>query len=253
MKKFMSIIFFVGLCHADNLGINLSTVQQKNENQINAINNSYQTTKTQNTSYINQVNIQPTQQNNIKDIKKIKITATSMPNIHNADLKPNNIKIADLVRISQKTFTNLPVRTDISLYLSFTTLDKETVIAYAKQAVKYNIPIVLRGFINNSYKDTSIYIKTIREAFPQLTILIDPPAFDKYDIKQIPALVVSKSSANPIQNGCNAPGDFAKVYGEVSVQSMLDYVRLNSKNPELVLAATNNLNAIRSKRYFKSE
>lgn len=233
--------------------VNLSNIQAKNESQINLIDTNYQTTQVSNKSFFAQSNVESIQQGNKIKISNLKVMPGNMPSIDLATLIPNKLQLEQLINQSQKAMSEVPENSNIALFLSFTTLDKDTVLMYAKQAVKYNIPIVLRGFINNSFKETGTYIKVIREQFPELTILIDPPAYEKYDITVIPALVVSKSAANPIKDGCNSPGDYVKVYGEVSIAGMLDYVRFNSKNPALVLAANNSINGIRSKRYFKSE
>ncbi|MBX9867048.1 MAG: type-F conjugative transfer system pilin assembly protein TrbC [Burkholderiales bacterium] len=233
--------------------VNLSNIQAKNESQINLIDTNYQTTQVSNKSFFAQSNVESIQQGNKIKISNLKVIPGNMPSIDLATLIPNKLQLDQLINQSQKAISEVPENSNIALFLSFTTLDKDTVLMYAKQAVKYNIPIVLRGFINNSFKETGTYIKVIREQFPELTILIDPPAYEKYDITVIPALVVSKSAANPIKDGCNSPGDYVKVYGEISIAGMLDYVRFNSKNPALVIAANNSINGIRAKRYFKSE
>ena len=233
--------------------VNLSNIQAKNESQINLIDTNYQTTQVSNKSFFVQSNVESIQQVNKIKISNLKVMPGNMPSIDLATLIPNKLQLDQLINQSQKAISEVPENSNIALFLSFTTLDKDTVLMYAKQAVKYNIPIVLRGFINNSFKETGTYIKVIREQFPELTILIDPPAYEKYDITVIPALVVSKSAANPIKDGCNSPGDYVKVYGEISIAGMLDYVRFNSKNPALVIAANNSINGIRAKRYFKSE
>lgn len=244
-------LFISTQCFAANISTSLSVVQAKNESQINLISNNFGDLATKNKSNIAQINMESAQKINVNNLAKIKVSDSNMPKISSSDLVPNQINIDDLLRQSQQQINQSPNNTDVSLYLSFTSLDKDTVIAYAKQAVKYGIPIVLRGFINNSYKDTSTYIRKLREVFPDLTILIDPPAYDKYDIKHVPSLVISKLSANPIKDGCNLPGDYSKVSGEVSIIAMLDYIRLHSKNPTIVSIATNRINNVREKRYFK--
>lgn len=253
MKKILTYTLFILSVNAFAVNVNLVNIQAKNESQINSIDTDYQDAQVKNKSYLAQSNVESVYQSNQIKISNLKIAPSNMPNIDLATLVPNKLQLDQLINQSQKAMSEMPENSNISLFLSFTTLDKDTVLMYAKQAVKYHIPIVLRGFINNSFKETGTYIKEIREQFPELTILIDPPAYEKYDINVIPALVVAKSAANPIKDGCNAPGDYVKVYGEVSIAGMLDYVRFNSKNPALVLAANNSINGVRSKRYFKSE
>lgn len=252
-QKALTVFMLLTSINTFAVNVNLANIQAKNESQINSINTNYQATQVKNKSFFGQSNIESVQQSNQIKISKLKVAPGNMPSIDLTKLIPNRLQLDQLINQSQKSMSEVPENSNIALFLSFTSLDKDTVLMYAKQAVKYNIPIVLRGFINNSFKETGTYIKSIREQYPELTILIDPPAYEKYNITAIPALVVSKSAANPIKDGCNSPGDYVKVYGEVSITAMLDYVRFNSKNPALVLAANNSINGVRAKRYFKSE
>ncbi len=252
-QKVLTIFMLLTSIKVFAVNVNLANIQAKNESQINSINTNYQATQVNNKSLFGQSNVESVQQSNQIKISNLKFAPGNMPNIDLATIIPNKLQLDQLINQSQKSMSEMPENSNIYLFLSFTSLDKDTVLMYAKQASKYNIPIILRGFINNSFKETGTYIKAIREQYPELTILIDPPAYEKYDINVIPALVVAKSAANPIKDGCNAPGDYVKVYGEISITGMLDYVRFNSKNPALVLAANNSINGIRAKRYFKSE
>ena len=247
----LAFVFAGAQCYAANTSTSLSAVQAKNESQISLISNNFGNLATKNKASIAQINMESAQKINVSNLAKTKVTASNMPNISSGDLVPNQININDLLKQSQQQISQNPNNTDVSLYLSFTSLDKDVIISYAKQAVKYGVPIVLRGFINNSYKDTSAYIRKLREVFPDLTILIDPPAYEKYDVKHVPALVVSKLPTNPVKDGCNSPGDFSKVSGEVSIIAMLDYIRLHSKNPAIASIAANRINDVREKRYFK--
>lgn len=236
---------------ANTIAPSMSSVQARNESQIGQVSNNFGNLKAQNQADIVQVNMESVQSSNKIKIKELKVSGSNMPQIDTTKLVANKIDINTLLKQAQQQISSNPSNTDVSLYLSFMTLDKETVMLYAGQAVKYKIPVVLRGFIKNSYKETSTFIRDLRGLYPELTIMIDPPAFEKYDITEVPALVVTKSPNNPLVDGCNSPGDFSKVSGEVSVQAMLDYVRLNSKNQILVAAATQRLNDVREKRYFK--
>lgn len=253
MKKSILSMLMIGIthCYADTTTVNLSALKLRNESQLSQVSTNFGSISSKNVSDMADANIESARNTNKMKIDNLKITGSNMPDLDMSKVVANKIDINELIKKSQLQLSKDPANTDISLYLSFTTLDKETVLLYAAQAVKYKIPVVLRGFINNSYKDTSKYIREIRELFPELTILIDPPAYEKYDITEVPTLVVTKEPNSPTKDGCAAPGNFSKVSGEVSVQALLDYIRLNSKNQILVAAATQRLNDVRKKRYFQ--
>lgn len=250
-RALLMSLCFINLAYCDTAIIDLNAIQAKNESHINQVSNSFGALSTKNQQDMSQNNIESTIQSNKMKINNLQITGSNMPNIDTSKLVANKIDINDLLRQSQLQLKQDPVNTDISLYLSFTTLSKDDIILYSSQAVKYKIPIVLLGFINNSYKETSAYLKELRTLYPELTVMIDPPAYEKYSINSVPALVVTKSTTSPLQDGCAAPGDFTKVAGEVSVQAMLDYIRQNSKNQIIVSAVVQRLNDVRQQSYFK--
>lgn len=238
---------------ADGTTVNLSDIKTKNTNQINSVSTNLDLISNLNRQYISQVSTESVQQENIVKIKEAKIGVSSLPAIDISELKPHKINIEDLIKQNQINMAKSENKGDIALFLSFKGMERDDILLYCRQTSKYNIPIVLRGFINNSFKETMAYVKTLRELFPTVAIIIDPPAYDKYNITAVPALIVSKLPANPVRDGCNSPGDYAKVSGMVSIQAMLDYVRLNSINPALSQIAQNKLNEVKAQRYFKSE
>lgn len=244
-------LFGVAVAYGAAATIDMNQVQQKNINQIQAISESFGSLSSNNVEKFSKINIESVQARNKIQISNLKITKSNMPNIDPAKLVPNEINVVDLIKKAQVEFNKDPANAEIALFISFTSMESTTVNQYVAQATRYKIPIVLRGFIKNSYKETALYIRDMRVAYPELTILIDPPAYEKFNVTEVPTLVVSKSSTSPLKDGCAAAGDYSKVAGEVSIQSMLDYVRLNSKNPMLASAAAERLNYVRQKSYYK--
>lgn len=253
IKLTTALLFISCYLFADETTINLNDIQSKNKNQINSVSNNLDMISKRNRQYISQISTESVQQENIVKIKEAKIGVSSLPAIDISELKPHQINIEDLIKQNQANMAKSADKGDVALFLSFKGMERDDILLYCRQASKYNIPIVLRGFINNSFKETMAYIKPLRELFPTVSIIVDPPAYDKYNITAVPVLIVSKLPANPVRDGCNSPGDYAKVSGMVSIQAMLDYVRLNSKNPALSQIAQNKLSEVQAQRYFKSE
>lgn len=75
----------------------------------------------------------------------------------------------------------------IFVFVSFS-MPKASLIELNKQAQKYNATLVMRGIYKNSFREMR---KKILEISPDgLSINIDPKAFEKYNIKQVPTFVL---------------------------------------------------------------
>lgn len=75
----------------------------------------------------------------------------------------------------------------IFVFVSFS-MPKASLIELNKQAQKYNATLVMRGIYKNSFREMR---KKILEISPDgLSINIDPKAFEKYDVKQVPTFVL---------------------------------------------------------------
>ncbi|MFW2535403.1 type-F conjugative transfer system pilin assembly protein TrbC [Legionella sp. 28fT52] len=64
--------------------------------------------------------------------------------------------------------------------------------ATLKEAADYQIPVLLNGLIDNSMAKTAERLMTLSRDIPNLTLQIDPTAFERFGIQQVPALVVAE-------------------------------------------------------------
>ena len=79
----------------------------------------------------------------------------------------------------------------IFVFVSFS-MPKTSLIELNKQAQKYNATLVMRGIYKNSFSEMR---KRILGISPDgLSINIDPKAFEKYNIKQVPTFVLVKNN-----------------------------------------------------------
>lgn len=76
-------------------------------------------------------------------------------------------------------------------------------------AANVHIPAVFNGLHHNSMPETVQLIHALSNAIPNLQLQIDPTAFERFDVQQVPALVVSRS-------GC-----FDVIYGHLTLQEGL--------------------------------
>ena len=77
------------------------------------------------------------------------------------------------------------------------------------EAAQLHIPAILNGLIDNSMPKTIEKIAVISNAVPNLTLQIDPTAFERFGIKQVPAIVV------------NTGESFDVIYGNLSLKEGL--------------------------------
>ncbi len=59
------------------------------------------------------------------------------------------------------------------------------------ESASLHIPAILNGLYHNSMPETAAKIMALSKEVPQLNLQIDPTAFERFGIHQVPALVVS--------------------------------------------------------------
>ncbi len=106
----------------------------------------------------------------------------------------------------------------LMIFASFTMPD-ESLKNLLKQANRVGASVVLRGFKNNSIKETALAIHALGEAGGN--IAINPKSFTQYKIEAVPTVVLTKAEGigNADEQGCALPEHFIAVSGDVS----LDY------------------------------
>lgn len=69
------------------------------------------------------------------------------------------------------------------------------------ESARLHIPAVLNGLIDNSMPATVRRIQALLITIPNLNLQIDPTAFERFGIKQVPALVVENGQAFDVLYG----------------------------------------------------
>jgi type-F conjugative transfer system pilin assembly protein TrbC len=93
-----------------------------------------------------------------------------------------------------------------------------------EDGARLHIPAILNGLHDDSMEKTAQKIMQLSAHVPDLTLQIDPTAFEQYNIQQVPALVVSAP---------NKPEEFDVIYGNLPLQEGLRRL----KAPEQVTCA----------------
>lgn len=86
------------------------------------------------------------------------------------------------------------------------------------ESAQLHIPAILNGLYHNSMPETTAKIATLVQDVPQLNLQIDPTAFERFGIHQVPALVVSTDKG------------FDVLYGNLSLKAGLYRLADNSKS-----------------------
>lgn len=119
------------------------------------------------------------------------------------------------------------------------------------QAGQLGVSVYLNGVIGDkplSFKETQSYLQTFRlKKAPN--ILIHPPAFVMFNIKQVPALVVASEDVDQglDESGCASPTDFSIIRGDVPVSYALQQVAEKSSNANVRAIANQKLAVLASK------
>ncbi|ALA26646.1 type-F conjugative transfer system pilin assembly protein TrbC [Piscirickettsia salmonis] len=125
------------------------------------------------------------------------------------------------------------------LFIS-TSMPKPLIIQMSIQASKYNIPVIMRGLIDNSMPKTlqailNIKVLAKKEHLKFSGISIDPVWFDQFDITAVPAFVVTQRPAGCISQKMCPNQPFDVIYGNQSIHdSLLEIAKQGSATPKTV-------------------
>lgn len=102
---------------------------------------------------------------------------------------------------------------NVLIFVSFS-MPKESLRGWLKEADKIKAPVIIRGLVHNSFRDTTTAIMHLvtdnRGGFQ-----LDPTLFKRFHIEKVPAVVLISASCLAREN-CN---EFNVMYGDVT----LDY------------------------------
>jgi conjugal transfer pilus assembly protein TrbC len=103
------------------------------------------------------------------------------------------------------------------IFVSFS-MPKQSLIAYLTDAKKIHASVVIRGLVNNSFKKT---FTQISELIKQSGggVELNPPLFQKFNIHQVPAVVVLSDTQNGYEN------DFDMISGDIPLRAALKEIR----------------------------
>lgn len=99
-----------------------------------------------------------------------------------------------------------------SVFVSFS-MPNDLIDAVFKDASSHDIPVYLNGLIEDDMRKTLSRIFEYSQKYPNLSVQIDPYAFEKYHIDRVPAFVVAQGDT------------FDTLYGNVTIDEGLLWLK----------------------------
>ena len=106
-------------------------------------------------------------------------------------------------------------------------MPRPTLQRLVDQAARAKASIILRGFANGSLRDTVAQVQGLIGA-RQLSVQIDPQAFDRFAITRVPSFVLVRDGTRPTScaSGSCAPADsYLRTSGDVSLDYALEHLQ----------------------------
>jgi conjugal transfer pilus assembly protein TrbC len=107
---------------------------------------------------------------------------------------------------------------NVLIFVSFS-MPKESLRGWLRQAELIKAPVIIRGLVHNSFRDTT---KAVMDIIPNNRggIQLDPLLFRQFHIEKVPAVVVTRADC-AAQETCQ---EFDVIYGDVTLDYALKEV-----------------------------
>lgn len=149
----------------------------------------------------------------LKDAEQAK--AHAMQNMQRFDLQ-------QLTQTASASTNDKPsdshVSSPVMIFVSFS-MPKDSLKLWIEQANKIGAKVVLRGLVNNSFKQTKASVSQVIEK-GQGGLQIDPTLFTRFSIQKVPAVVITQAASCPGTMSCSPAFDV--IYGNVSLDYALE-------------------------------
>lgn len=164
------------------------------------------------------------QQNQVK-LDEIEKAAKNMPKAPDIQLDKKGMDLDVIVQQYKQQFAvKKQQERNLMVFVSFSVPEK-ALLNLAKQAKKIDAVLVFRGVKGGLQQSNwTVAMKAIKPlADTGASVIIHPDAFKQFDIKQVPAFVLSNQDAKSCSdNKKQCEGDL-KAFGDVSLEYVLDH------------------------------
>ena len=147
-----------------------------------------------------------------------------------ATLRTQSVMILSHMSIDRSSAlqNHTPTLPEAILFVSFS-MPQSLLLSLADQAAQFDIPVVIKGLVNNDFKQTvATFSRLSHEAQKQHLnfkgVSIDPVWFSQFNITAVPALVVSERPARCLASSICANQPFDVVYGNAQLKKGLEII-----------------------------
>lgn len=144
--------------------------------------------------------------------------AQALTHEHGRRARCSGVSLLIMLLFSSSVFGNvssMPSPPNVFVLVSFS-MPEESLTAWLNEAKKINAAVVIRGLINNSFKETTARLAPLLKKSPS-GLLLDPTLFVRYDIGQVPAVLVRDPNKCQAPTRCLDTDAFAAFYGNTSL------------------------------------
>ena len=128
---------------------------------------------------------------------------------------------------------------ELYIFVSFS-MPEQSLKLWAIDAARLEIPLLLRGFVDNDLKKTTAKTMALFGEKANIELSIDPEKFQKFNIKVVPAVVIAESETAPSEKESANDGSvphFDVVYGDTSLEEALKRIAKSGSSESQKAAA----------------
>ena len=140
------------------------------------------------------------------------------------EAKNNEVNSINNYKDNFKKYTNGKDENKVIIFVSFS-MPEQSIVSLMKDAKKIHASIVIRGLIHNSFKETFLKMASIVKEAGGGGVELNPPAFKKYNIQNVPAVVVLPTSQTCFSEKICAEEKFDVIYGDIPLYDALKAIR----------------------------
>ena len=112
----------------------------------------------------------------------------------------------------------------VIVFISFS-MPEQSLIAIIHDANKIGASVVIRGLVNNSFKETFVKVTNLVKQSKGGGVELNPPLFKKFHVESVPATVILPSTNICITESSCKSDDFDVVYGDIPLIDALKMIR----------------------------
>lgn len=140
------------------------------------------------------------------------------------EAKNNEVNSINNYKDNIKKFNNGRNENKVIIFVSFS-MPEQSIVSLMKDAKRIHASIVIRGLIHNSFKETFLKMASIVKEASGGGVELNPPAFKKYNIQKVPAVVVIPTNQTCFSEKICAEESFDVIYGDIPLYDALKAIR----------------------------